>query len=174
MDLSYPIGEFEAPAAISTELLQRSIAKIAAAPARMCAAVNGLDNTQLDTPYRPDGWTVRQVVHHLADSHANCYVRFRLALTEENPTIKPYDQDKWAFLEDARSGPVDISLRFLEAMHGRWVLLMNAMTPDDFTRTFFHPERGAMRLDLTVLLYAWHCLHHEAHIVNLRKRMGWV
>jgi uncharacterized damage-inducible protein DinB len=173
MDLSYPIGKFERPATLSPEARREWIDIIAAAPARMRAAVEGLSAEQLDTPYRPDGWTVRQVVHHLADSHMHSYIRYRLALTEENPTIKPYDQEKWAELPDARCGPVETSLELLESMHGRWVALLESMSGADFERTFFHPERGQVRLDATLALYAWHCRHHEAHITGMRRRMGW-
>lgn len=173
MDLSYPIGKFEAPAALGPDARREWIDTIAAAPARMRAAVEGLSVQQLDTPYRPDGWTVRQVVHHLADSHMHSYIRYRLALTEENPTIKPYDQVKWAELLDARFGPVETSLELLESLHSRWVALLESMSDADFERTFFHPERGQVRLDATLALYAWHCRHHEAHITGLRRRMGW-
>lgn len=173
MDLSYPIGKFAAPASVTLDLRGEWISVIAAAPARICAAVGGLDDAQLDTPYRPGGWTVRQVVHHLADSHVHSYIRFRLALSEENPTVNAYDQDKWAGLEDGRSAPVGLSLELLESLHARWVILLNSMTENDFARTFEHPERGSMRLDLTLAMYAWHCRHHEAHIAGLRERMGW-
>jgi uncharacterized damage-inducible protein DinB len=173
MDLSYPIGKFEPPASLSPDMRRQWIETIAAAPARLRAAIEDLSVEHLDTPYRPGGWTVRQVVHHVADSHMHAYIRFRLALTEDNPAIKPYDQDKWAQLPDARSGPVETSLDLLEAMHNRWVALMESMSDADFDRTFFHPERGPMRLDFTLAMYAWHSLHHEAHITGLRQRMGW-
>jgi uncharacterized damage-inducible protein DinB len=173
MDLSYPIGKFEPPASLAPEMRRQWIETIAAASARLRTAVEDLNDRQLDTPYRPGGWTVRQVVHHLADSHMHSYIRFRLALTEENPTIKPYDQVKWAELPDARSAPVETSIDLLESMHNRWVALMEAMSDADFARTFVHPERGQVRLDSTLAIYAWHSLHHEAHIVGLRQRMGW-
>ena len=140
MDLSYPIGKFEPPAALGADARREWIDTIAAAPARMRAAVEGLSVQQLDTPYRPDGWTVRQVVHHLADSHMHSYIRYRLALTEENPTIKPYDQVKWAELLDARFGPVETSLELLESLHSRWVALLESMSDADFERTFFTPS----------------------------------
>jgi hypothetical protein len=173
MDLSYPIGKFAPPDAVGPDERRKWIDILAAAPARLRAAVDGLTASQLDTPYRPNGWTVRQVVHHLADSHMHSYIRYRLALTEENPTIKPYDQEKWAELPDAHSGPVETSLVVLEGMHSRWVALLQSMSAADFERTFFHPERGQVRLDATLALYAWHCRHHESHITGLRKRMGW-
>jgi uncharacterized damage-inducible protein DinB len=173
MDLSYPIGRFEWPESATAEMRARSIGEIQAAPAWFRAAVQGLTGQQLDTPYRPGGWTVRQVVHHVADSHLHSYIRFRLALTEDQPTIKPYDQDKWAELPDARTAPVETSLRLIESLHQRWVLLLRSMSDADFARTFLHPERGVMRLDVTLAMYAWHSRHHRAHITGLRERMGW-
>ncbi|HLI30711.1 MAG TPA: putative metal-dependent hydrolase, partial [Terriglobia bacterium] len=142
-------------------------------PARLRAAVKGLSDAQLDTPYREGGWTVRQVVHHLADSHMNSYVRFRLALTESEPTIKTYDQTRWAELRDARTAPVEPSLALLESLHKRWVLLLKSLEAADFSRTFRHPDRGTMTLDQNLALYAWHGRHHVAHITSLRERMGW-
>ncbi len=175
MDLRYPIGRFERPAQLTTPERSALIDTIAAAPAALRAAVHGLSGTQLDTPYRPEGWTVRQVVHHVPDSHLNSYVRFRLALTEEQPTIKPYDEARWAELPDAKGPLVAESLALLEALHARWVSLLRAMTPAEFARTLVHPERpGApMTLDMMVALYAWHGRHHVAHITALRERMGW-
>jgi uncharacterized damage-inducible protein DinB len=175
MDLRYPIGHFEAPSHVTAGHRAAAIEAIAAAPAALRAAVSGLDAAQLDTPYRPDGWTVRQVVHHLADSHVNSYVRFRLALTESEPTIKPYDEAKWAELPDARGPLVAESLTLLTALHARWVALLRAMAPGDFARTLVHPERpGApMTLDTMLALYAWHGRHHVAHIAALRERRGW-
>jgi uncharacterized damage-inducible protein DinB len=173
MDLRYPIGPFEYDGPLAEEQRQRCIDQIAATPSRLRAAVEGLSPEQLATPYRPGGWTVRQVVHHLPDSHLNSYIRFRLALTEDEPTIKPYDESRWAELDDARQAPIDISLALLEALHQRWVLLLRALTPRDWTRSFFHPELGAVSLDKNVSLYAWHGRHHVAHITSLRERMGW-
>jgi hypothetical protein len=173
MDLSYPIGKFEPPADLGPEARRGWIDTIAGAPARLRATVEDLSAGQLDTPYRPGGWTVRQVVHHLADSHMHAYIRFRLALTEQIPTIKPYDQEKWAELADARSGPVETSLGLLEGLHSRWAALLEGMSEADFARTYFHPERGQVRLDATLAMYAWHSRHHEAHITGLRDRMGW-
>lgn len=173
MDLSYPIGRFDWKTAVTPEMRPRLIDEIAAAPALLRQAVDGLDDSQLDTPYRPGGWTVRQVVHHLPDSHMNSYIRFRLALTEEEPTIKPYDQAKWAHLHDARTLPPAASLALLENLHTRWVGLLRGMTDLGFSRTFRHPEIGLVRLDTNLALYAWHGRHHTAQIAGLRRRMGW-
>ena len=136
-------------------------------------AVAGLDDAQLDTPYREGGWTIRQVVHHVADSHANSYIRFKLALTEDWPIIKPYDEASWAELVDSRSLPVSTSLDLLTALHARWVALLRTLKAEDWERTLNHPEAGVMSLDLMLGLYAWHCEHHVAHITALRSRMGW-
>jgi DinB family protein len=173
MDLSYPIGPCEYPSSVPVETRGQHIADIEAAPARFREAVADLNNTQLDTPYRPGGWTVRQVVHHFADSHLNAYTRFRLALTEPEPTIKPYDEKKWAELRDARSMRVEPSLQLVESLHCRWVTLLRSMTDADFARTLNHPELGVLRLDTYLASYSWHCRHHAAHINNLRRRMGW-
>jgi uncharacterized damage-inducible protein DinB len=172
-DLRYPVGPFERPAAVSETQLRQHIEDIAATPARLRAAVDGLSETQLDEPYRPGGWTVRQVVHHMADSHLNSYTRCRLALTEDTPTIKPYDEAKWAELADARTAPVETSLTLLDTLHSRWVTLLQSLTPADFERKFRHPDLGALRLDENVCLYAWHGRHHVAHITRLRDRKGW-
>ncbi len=173
MDLAYPVGKCEYPEAVSSENRRRYIQEIAAAPERFREAVRGLTDSQLDTPYRPGGWTVRQVVHHLADSHMNAYVRFRLALTENEPVIKPYDEKRWAELKDARSEPVEVSLQLIEALHRRWVVLLDSLSDADFARRFRHPEAGVMRLDTYLAVYGWHCRHHAAHITGLRQRMNW-
>ncbi len=176
LDLRYPIGRFNRESEITPAKIAGWIDEVAAAPAApaaLRAAVAGLTTEQLNTPYRPGGWTVRQVVHHLPDSHLNSYVRFKLALTEDDPVIKPYAEDRWAELHDARTAPVETSLVFLEALHQRWVALLRALTPPDFARTFRHPERGQMRLDDTLALYAWHGRHHVAHITGVRQRLGW-
>jgi hypothetical protein len=173
MDLSYPIGRFEWPESVTPEMRPQLIGEIEAAPAQFRAAVQGLADRQLDTPYRPDGWTVRQVVHHLADSHLHSYDRFRLALTEDQPTIKPYDQSKWAELPDARTAPVDLSLQLIYGLHQRWVLLLRSMSDADFARVFNHPEIGVKRLDAYLAVCAWHSRHHAAHITGLRERMSW-
>jgi uncharacterized damage-inducible protein DinB len=172
-DLRYPIGKFETVAEVTDSLRKKWIENIAQAPGKIRAAVKGLSPEQLDTPYRPEGWTVRQVVHHLADSHLNAYARFRLALTEDVPTIKPYHEDLWAKLDDARTAPVDISFALLDALHTRWVLLLRSMSPADFSRTFNHPESGVRTLETNLAIYEWHGRHHTAHITSLRERMGW-
>jgi hypothetical protein len=173
-DLRYPIGPFRLEGEITDARRRGWIDEIAAAPAELRAAVAGLSDGQLDTPYRPGGWTVRQVVHHLPDSHLNAYTRIRLALTEEGPTIKPYEEARWAELPDARTAPVEVSLALLEALHRRWVLLLRALRPEEFRRTFVHPEHGrALALDEVVPLYAWHGRHHVAHVTSLRAREGW-
>ncbi len=145
------------------------IQDIAELPAMLRAAVTGLSEKQLETPYREGGWTVRQVVHHLADSHMNSYIRFRLAVTENAPTIKPYDEAAWAELADAKHEPVDVSLKLLEAMHHRWVVLLRSFKPEDWKRTFVHPERGQVDLATTVAMYSWHGKHHLAHVLSVRN-----
>ena len=142
-------------------------------PERLRAAVGGLSDPQLDTPYRPEGWTLRQVVHHVADSHANCYIRFKLALTEDWPTIKPYDEVAWANLSDSRRLPVEVSLAMLEALHGRWVGLLEAMSEEDFHKGYVHPEQGRQNRAKALALYDWHSRHHTSHITSLRARQGW-
>ncbi len=173
MDLRYPIGEFKYETPLTDNERQACILKIEETPARMRAAVAGLNEEQLDTPYRPEGWTVRQVVHHVPESHMNSYLRFKLALTEDEPTIKPYFEDRWARLDDARQAPIALSLDLLEALHGRWVWFLRSLKQDDWQRIFRHPELGAVTLDKNVALYAWHGQHHVAHITSLRERMGW-
>jgi uncharacterized damage-inducible protein DinB len=173
-ELQYPIGKPTLPTAPLTDAERKqAIETIAELPVRVRAAVAELTHEQLDTPYRPGGWTVRQVVHHLADSHMNAFVRFKLALTEAEPTIKPYSEKAWAEMPEARTAPIDPSLHMIDGLHERWTILLQEMKPADFARTFRHPERGVMTLDTTVALYAWHCKHHVAHITGLRKRMGW-
>jgi len=173
MDLSYPIGRFDFHKPVAAETRAQLIAEIEAAPARLREAVRGLGDEQLDTPYRPGGWTVRQVVHHVADSHMNSYMRFRLALTEEEPAVRGYDQEKWAELPDARTSPVETSLALLDGLHVRWVALLRSLAEADFDRRFRHSELGLVRLDTNLALYAWHGRHHTAHITGLRGRMGW-
>ena len=172
-DLRYPVGKFKLDGDITEAGRRDLIESIAQAPAKLRAAVEGLSPEQLDTPYRPDGWTVRQVVHHLPDSHLNAYIRFKLALTEDEPAIKTYEQERWAELEDARTAPVDLSLALLESLHRRWVLLLRALPPAAFARTFRHPELGVVTLDQQVRLYEWHGRHHVAHVNSLKQRMGW-
>jgi DinB family protein len=172
-ELRYPVGRFHRPASLTPEQRRAAIADIAATPARLREAVHGLTDAQLDTPYRPDGWTVRQVVHHVPDSHMNAYTRFKLALTEDTPTIKPYDEAAWAKLEDARSTPIETSLSILDGVHDRLNRILNAMSSADFERTLNHPESGIMSLDQLLAMYQWHGKHHVAHIRNLRSRSGW-
>ena len=173
MDLRYPVGPFKFEGTLSPEERLTLIDQIAATPEKMRAAVAGLSEEQLDTPYRPEGWTVRQVVHHVPDSHLNSYVRFKLALTEEHPTIRAYDENLWANTADARTAPVEISLDLLEALHRRWVLFLRSFEDKDFARTFQHTELGSVSVEKNVALYAWHGRHHVAHITSLRERMGW-
>jgi uncharacterized damage-inducible protein DinB len=172
-DLRYPIGRFQRPAALTGAQRRAAIDAVAAAPARLRDAVRGFDAARFDTPYRPGGWTVRQVVHHVPDSHANAFIRFKLALTENAPTIKPYDEAAWANLEDARSTPIETSLTLLDALHDRWVRVLRAMSPSDFERTLIHPENGVMTLDQLLAMYEWHGRHHVAHVTSLRDRNGW-
>jgi len=175
-DLRYPIGKFEwIPPENDEQAAKRRLHYtdvLAKLPSDMRAAVTGLSPQQLDTPYRPEGWTVRQVVHHVPESHMNAYVRLKLALTEDNPTIKPYDEKEWAELPDVRITPIEVSLQLLEALHARWVDTVRSMRPSDFARTLVHPERGSMALDELLAMYAWHSAHHTAHITSLRQRMG--
>jgi uncharacterized damage-inducible protein DinB len=173
-DLRYPVGKFDIHAPVTAEQRRECVEVIADLPGKLRDAVADLTDEQLDTPYRPGGWTVRQVVHHLPDSHLNSYIRFKLALTEETPTIKPYDEAAWAELPEAKSGPIEPSLKLLEYLHRRWVPMLNAMQEGDWERTFRHPERnGLIRLDGNLALYGWHCRHHLAHVTGLKQRMGW-
>jgi hypothetical protein len=171
-DLRYPIGRFAAPAAITASHREAAIQTLAAAADEARAAVQGLSDEQLDTPYRPDGWTIRQVIHHLPESHMNTYIRFKLALTEDHPTVRPYDEDAWSKTPDAR-GDIQPSLRLLHYLHQRLVLVLNGITEDQWKRTFHHPENGDVQLERNLLVYAWHSKHHVAHITGLRQRMGW-
>lgn len=172
-ELRYPIGRFEAPKAVSAAQVQAWIDDIARLPADLRAVVESLSPEQLETPYRPGGWRVRQVVHHLADSHLNSFVRFKWALTEDRPTIKTYDQDRWAELPDVSGTPVETSLALLDALHARWVALLRALGPDELRREFVHPESGPVRLDVNIGIYAWEGRHHLAHITRLAEREGW-
>ena len=172
-DLRYPIGKFHFAGPLTDEQKQTCLEEIAQAPAKLRSAVQGLSDVHLDTPYRPGGWTVRQVVHHLPDSHLNSYVRFKLALTENEPTIKTYAEDRWAELDDTKTTPVEVSLTLLESLHDRWMRLLRSLTPEEWQRTFRHPDMGAMTLEKTLALYAWHGRHHVSHITSLRDREGW-
>ena len=173
-NLRFPIGLFEHEGEVSESQLREWMTDIELTPSRLRKAVAGLSDDQLDTPYRPGGWTVRQVVHHVADSHMNSYTRFKLALTEDEPTIRPYYEDRWAELSDGKSAPVELSLALLDALHSRWTMLLRDMQPKEFARAFVHPESGnTIRLDWNVGNYAWHGNHHIAHITSLRDRKGW-
>jgi DinB superfamily len=172
-DLRFPIGRFSPPASSMSGIRSAHIQTLRLLPERLRAAVKDLSDTQLDTPYRPEGWTVRQVVHHVADSHANCYIRFKLALTEDWPTIKTYDEVAWANLADSRWLPVDLSLSFIESLHGRWVALLESLSEEDFRKGFEHPEMGRQNLAKVLAVYDWHSRHHTAHITSLRARQGW-
>jgi uncharacterized damage-inducible protein DinB len=173
-DLSYPIGKFVWAGPGSAETRARRIDDIAAAPAALRKAVAGLTDAQLDTPYRPGGWSVRQVVHHVPDSHLNAYVRFKLAVTEDNPTVKTYDEAAWAELADVKTVPVATSLALLDAIHERWVAFLRSLTEADWGRSFRHPDLGDVPIAKNLSLYAWHGKHHVAHVTALRDRRGWV
>jgi hypothetical protein len=174
MDPRFPIGKFQQQSSLTSEERAAAVRSLVETPAHLRAAVKGLSNTQLDTPYRDGGWTVREVVHHVPDSHMNAYMRMKHALTENAPTIKPYDQALWAKLADS-TGPVESSLALLEGLHERWVRLIHSLAPADFSRTFVHPEYpdAPRTLDWLLALYSWHGPHHVAHITTLRDRMGW-
>ena len=173
MDPRYPIGKYAPPQEATPALRQQAISAIAEAPAKLRAAVQGLAPQHLDIPYREGGWTIRQIVHHIPESHMNSYVRFKLALTEDQPTIKPYDEDSWARLGDVRNTAVEVSLSLLESLHQRWVVLLRSLCEEDWSRNFRHPELGLMSLEKNLALYAWHGRHHVAHITSLRERRGW-
>ena len=172
-DPRYPIGKFTFDGPPDEQQRQKQIKDIEQTPAALRAAVQGLSPQQIATPYRDGGWTVRQVVHHVPESHMNAYIRFKLALTEEQPTVKTYNEKLWAELEDSRLAAPEISLRLLDSLHERWTLVLRSLKPEDFTRTLTHPEFGLMSLDAVLQLYEWHGRHHIAHITSLRQRMGW-
>ncbi|MFP5108652.1 YfiT family bacillithiol transferase [Neobacillus sp. C211] len=172
MDMKYPIGKFQFDGDITKSVTKDWINEIEELPSLLRDAVKDLDNEQLDTPYRSGGWTLRQVIHHLADSHMNAYVRFKLALTEEKPVIKPYDETKWAELSDYKL-PIDISLSLLEALHKRWTNLLRSLSPADMKKTFIHPDSGEVSVGKNIGIYAWHGRHHLAHITSLCSRKSW-
>jgi uncharacterized damage-inducible protein DinB len=172
-DLRYPIGPFAPDSNPTPELRAKHLDEIAQLPERFRNAVAGLKQDQLDTPYREGGWTVKQLVHHVPDSHLNAYIRCKLALTENVPTIKPYNEDAWAKLKDSELTPIEVSLTLLESIHSRWINLLTSLSPDDFQRKLNHPEAGVMTIDRVVNLYDWHGRHHTAHITALRERMKW-
>ena len=172
-DLRYPIGKFTYNGTPTEDQKQKYLGDIEQTPSNLRKAVQGLSAQQLDTPYRPEGWTVREVAHHVPDSHLNAYIRFKLALTEDEPTIKPYAEDRWARLEDTQATPVEVSLAMLDSLHDRWIRLLRSLRPEDWKRTFRHPDLGPMPLEKNLALYAWHGRHHVAHITALRERSGW-
>lgn len=172
-DLRYPIGQFEHQGEVAEEDLDRWLGEIEALPRAVRDAVAGLSDEQLDTPYRPGGWTLRQVVHHIPDSHLNSYIRFKWALTEDEPAIKVYEEARWAELDDYRTVPIEISLDFLDLLHRKWVMLLRSLTPEQWSRRFAHPEWGKIDLATTAGVYAWHGRHHLAHITTTAKRLGW-
>lgn len=172
--LKYPIGKFELPKNISVEDIQKWITHLSELPRKLEEDVQKLSRAQLDNPYRPEGWTLKQLIHHIADSHMNAFLRFKWALTEDEPTIKAYDEKAFAELYDTRLAPVEISLDFIRALHGKWVILLENMSSSDFDRTFIHPESGyRYSLKESLALYSWHCRHHYAHLHNLIERKGW-
>jgi len=173
IDPRYPIGRFKRQEAISAEDRTNAIAALAGMPGLLKTALQGLDRDQQDTPYREGGWTVRQAVHHIADSHMNAFMRLRLALTEDWPTIKPYDEKAWAMLRDSTGAPVGWSLDLLESLHARWVMVLGSLTEEQWGRGLNHPENGPMTIDFKTQLYAWHSKHHVAHITRLREQKGW-
>ncbi|MDP9337766.1 MAG: putative metal-dependent hydrolase [Acidobacteriota bacterium] len=172
MDARYPVGNLEIPKDITQTTRQQAIESIARAPRNLRAAVRGLNDAQLDTPYREGGWTVRQVVHHMPDSHMNAYIRLKLAMTEDNPTIRPYDQARWGKLGDV-TGPIEPSQTLLDSLHQRWDVLWRTLKPEDFSRKLVHPEQGERSIDWLLFVYEWHGRHHTAHITELRKQEGW-
>ena len=171
-DLRYPVGRFRPPAAGMPGIRGAHIETLRLLPEHLRAAVAGLNEAQLDTPYRDGGWTVRQLVHHVADSHMNAYVRFRLALTADSPTIVPYDEAAWAELEDSKA-PIEWSLSLIESLHARWVMMLQPLTAAQWQRAYRHPTDGTITVELATLLYAWHSRHHVAHITQLRAAKGW-
>ncbi len=172
-DPRYPVGEFNPPTDPSPQEIRRAIDTIAACPKALRAAVAGLNDAQLDTPYRDGGWTVRQVTHHIADSHMNAYIRCKLAVTEDHPRVKAYEQADWARLEDGRTAPIELSLQIMDALHDRWVRFLRSLPDQAFARTIDHPENGVMTLHNVIFMYEWHSRHHVAHITRLRDRKGW-
>ena len=172
-DLRYPIGRFSPLGSSMPGIRATHIQTLRLLPERLQASVSGLSDSQLDTPYREGGWTLRQVVHHVADSHANAYVRFKLALTEDWPTIKPYDEAAWANLGDSRRLPIDVSLALITALHYRWAVLLESLSDEDFQKGYEHPEYGSSTLVRALAMYDWHSRHHTAHITSLRARQGW-
>jgi uncharacterized damage-inducible protein DinB len=172
-DPRYPIGKFSFEGALTADQKKQYLNDIEQTPAQLRAAVRGLSDQQLNTPYREGGWTVRQVAHHVPDSHMNAYIRFKLALTEDEPTIRPYMEDRWAELPESRQAPIDVSLALLDSLHQRWTMVLRNIGDADWKRTFRHPEMGLLSLEKTLALYSWHGRHHVAHVTHMREKMGW-
>ena len=172
-DPRYPIGKFTFAGPPDDAQRTKLVDDIAQTPAALRAAVHGLTPSQIETPYRDGGWTVRQVVHHVPESHMNAYIRFKLALTEDEPTIRPYMEDRWAELPESKQAPIDVSLALLDSLHQRWTMVLRNIPDADWKRTFRHPEMGLLSLEKTLALYAWHGRHHVAHVTTLREKMGW-
>jgi uncharacterized damage-inducible protein DinB len=172
-DPRYPIGKFSFEGPLTAERKKQYLNDIEQTPARLRTAVRGLSDEQLNTPYRDGGWTVRQLAHHVPDSHMNAYIRFKLALTEDEPTIRPYMEDRWAELPESKQAPIDVSLALLDSLHERWALVLRNISDASWKRTFRHPEMGLLSLEKTLALYAWHGRHHVAHVTSLREKMGW-
>ena len=172
-DPRYPIGKFSFEGPLTAEQKKQCLNDIEQTPARLRTAVRGLSDEQLNTPYRDGGWTVRQLAHHVPDSHMNAYIRFKLALTEDEPTIRPYMEDRWAELPESKQAPIDVSLALLDSLHQRWTMVLRNIPDADWKRTFRHPEMGLLSLEKTLALYAWHGRHHVAHVTTLREKMGW-
>jgi uncharacterized damage-inducible protein DinB len=172
-DLRYPVGKWAPKPSVTAAECATMIQQIASAPSALAAAVKGLTDAQLDTPYRDGGWTPRQIVHHIADSHMNAYIRFKLGMTEDNPTVKPYNEKTWAETIDGRTAPLDASLPMIDSLHKRWVQFLKSLDQTALARTVMHPERGSMHLTDLLQLYSWHGRHHTAHITGLRQRNGW-
>jgi uncharacterized damage-inducible protein DinB len=172
-DPRYPVGKFTYAGPPDEAQRGHMIREIEQTPAALRAAIKGLSPQQIETPYRESGWTVRQVIHHVPESHMNAYIRFKLGLTEDSPTIKPYEEDRWAKTGEVQSTPLEVSLTLLDSLHDRWVRLLRSLKPEEWKRSFNHPEMGPMPLEKSLALYAWHGRHHAAHITELRKRMGW-
>jgi hypothetical protein len=172
-DPRYPIGKFTYQQPPDEAQRKQFIDDIEKTPAALRAAIKGLTPQQIETPYREGGWTIRQVVHHVPESHMNAYTRFKLALTEDNPTVRPYMEDRWALTPDVQSTPLEDSLALLDPLHQRWVRLLQALKPEEWKRPFQHPAMGAMTVEKNLALYSWHGRHHVAHITELRKKMGW-
>jgi uncharacterized damage-inducible protein DinB len=173
VDPRYPIGQFSYSGPLSAEQKEQCLSDIEETPARLRNALAGLSDEQLNTPYREGGWTPRQLAHHVPDSHMNSYIRFKLALTEDAPTIKPYEESLWAELPEAKNAPVEVSLALLDSLHKRWMMMLREFGDTEWKRTFRHPAMGPMSLEKTLALYSWHGRHHVAHITRLRERMGW-